>query len=52
MEYESDNDRFFVTRYDIDVEISRYAHIISCALNRSLCPSLSYSDISMLMNYS
>lgn len=52
MEYESDNDRFFVTRYDIDAEISRYAHIISCALNRSLCPSLSYSDISMLMNYS
>ena len=52
MEYESNNDRFFVTRYDIDAEISRYAHIISCALNRSLCPSLSYSDISMLMNYS
>ncbi|MFR2154939.1 MAG: hypothetical protein ACLS48_10075 [[Eubacterium] siraeum] len=41
-----------MTRYDIDAEISRYAHIISCALNRSLCPSLSYSDISMLMNYS
>ncbi len=52
MEYENGNDKFFVTRYDIDVEISRYAHAISSAINRTLCPSLSADDVSMLMNYS
>ena len=52
MEYENGSDRFFVTRYDIDIEIIRYAHVISSAINRTLCPSLTYSDISMLMNYS
>lgn len=52
VEYENDNDRFFVTRYDIDIEINRYAHVISAAINRTLCPSLSAEDISMLMNYS
>lgn len=52
MEYENDNEHFFVTRYDIDIEISRYAHVISSAINHTLCPSLSYRDIEMLMNYS
>lgn len=52
MEYENGGDKFFVTRHDIDIEIARYSHVISMAINRTLCPSLSQDDIAMLMNYS
>lgn len=52
MEYENGKDRFFVTRHDIDAETARYSHIISTAINRTLCPSLSAEDVTMLMNYS
>lgn len=52
MEYENGSDKFFVTRHDIDIEIARYSHVISTAINHTLCPLLSQSDIAMLMNYS
>ena len=52
MEYENASEKFLVTRHDIDIKISGYSHIISAAINRTLCPSLSQEDIAMLMNYS
>ena len=52
MEYGGNGEKYYVTRHDIDIDIKRYAHIISAAINRTLSPSLSVEDFNMLMNYS
>lgn len=52
LEYKDADSCYYVTRRDIDLDVRRYAHVISAAVNRTISPGLSTDDFHMLMNYS
>lgn len=51
MEYSTCGEKYYVTKRDIDIDVRRYAHVISSAINRTLSPALSEEDCRMLMHY-
>lgn len=51
MEYRSKDKNYYVTKRDIDIDVRRYAHVISSAINRTLSPALTQEDFRLLMNY-
>ncbi len=51
MEYSTAGEKYYVTKRDIDIDVRRYAHVISAAINRTLSPALSEEDCRMLMHY-